>query len=272
MAQAGIMSMFSNMFNGGNNGAATPTAPQNGQVTTPANPGNIPNNAPNTGATSDGTAPNGTVPAIGTDGKPTTTATPFDDFKELWQPNATDPNAPEPQKGVFGNVDPKRFMEAAGKIDFSKVVTPEQKQQIAAGGEPAIQAFAEAMNKVAQGVYAQSAFASTKMIEAALAKGREQFLAELPQHIKRQTVTDSLSQENPVFSNPAVKPIISALEAQLTVKYPNATAPEITALAKQYIEALGTSVAPKQKQENNTPGTRRGAKQETEWDKFLDEA
>lgn len=237
-AGSGIMSMFSNLM-GGNQPA--PAAPP-GTVGTPATPGNIPQGAPNTGVTTPGTAPNGQIPAVPAD-TAAGNATPFDSFQDLWKNEPVDPNAPP--TSVFGNVDPQKFMEAAGKIDFSRAVTPEMLQAISTGGEGAMTAFATAMNKVAQGVYAQSAFATTKIVEQALSKSKDAFMAELPQHIKKQTVTDSLRAENPIFSNPAVQPIISALEAQMTVKYPHATAPEITQMAKQYVEALGISFAPK---------------------------
>jgi len=256
-AGSGIMSMFSNVFGG--TGAAVPAAPA---APNPATPGNIPDGTTNTGVTTTGAAPNGVLPSAGTELAPAI-ATPFDSFQDLWKNAPTDPNAPP--SGVFGNIDPKKFMEAAGKIDFAKSVTPEQLTAISSGGEAAMTAFAQAMNSVAQGVYAQSAFATTKIVEQALNKSKDQFLAELPTHIKKQTVTDSLRAENPIFSNPAVQPIISALEAQMTVKYPNATAPEITQMAKQYVEALGTSFAPKP-----AVAEVKGKKNETDWGSFLD--
>jgi hypothetical protein len=265
MATSGIMSMFNNLMGGG---APAPNTPAPGGQ--PGTPGNIPQGTPVSGAASAGAAPNGMLPSAGgPGGEPSapTEATPFEPFQELWSNEPADPNAPPAGSGVFGNVDPKKFMEAAGKIDFSKAVTPEQLTAISGGGDAAVQAFAAAMNKVAQGVYAQSAFATTKIVEQALAKTKDQYLAELPTHIKKQTVTDSLRAENPIFSNPAVSPIISALESQLTVKFPNASAPEITALARQYVEALGTSFA--KKPEPAAPV--KGAKAEVDWEKFLSE-
>lgn len=258
---SGIMSMFQNLVGGPQPAAAAPAAPG-----TPATPGQLPAGAPATGAASPNTAPNGTVPAIGTTGTEGAPATPFADFQDLWKNEPADPNAPAPNQGVFGNVDPKKFMEAAGKIDFAKVVTPEQLQQITAGGPEAMKAFAAALNSVAQTTYAQSAFASTKIVEQAMTRAKDSFLADLPQHIKQQTVKDNLRAENPIFSNPAVQPIISALEAQMTVKYPQATATEITAMAKQYVEALGTSFAPKPVKAESKSGTGR---EETDWSSFL---
>lgn len=239
--------------------APVPAAP-----TGPSQPGSIPASAPNSGATSTGAAPNGTLPAAGGD-LAAPAATPLDAFKDIWNTEPADPANPKPDGSVFGNVDPKKFMEAAGKIDFSKAVTPEQLQAIAAGGEGAVAAFAAALNKTAQGVYAQSAYATTKIVEQALAKSKDSFLTELPQHIKRQQVSSNLHEANPIFSNPAVKPIISALEAQMTVKYPQATATEITTMAQNYVAALGTSFTP-------APVPKPGEKKDegTDWSKFLE--
>lgn len=255
---SGIMSMFSNLLN------PNPAAPvaKPGTATGVGQPGNIPPGTPTAGDVKAG--PNGDIPP-GTDTTIVKEPAPFEPFKDLWKDTPPDPNAPIKDNTVFGTLDPKKFMEAAGRIDFSKAVTPEQLTAISAGGEGAVKAFAEAMNKVAQGVYAQSAFATTKIVEQALAKSKETFLADLPSHIKRQTVTDSLRAENPIFSNPAVAPIISALEAQMTVKYPNATAPEITAMAKQYVEALGSSFVKKEKVNEV-----KGNKGETDWSTFLE--
>lgn len=258
---SGIMSMFSNIL-GGNPAPAAAPAPQGGQSA----PGNIPSTSHATGVSNPNAAPNGTLPG-NENANPAAPATPLDQFNDLWNTAPVDPNAHKPA-GVFGNIDPKKFMEAAGKIDFTKVVTPEQLQAISTGGENAVQAFAAALNAVSQSVYAQSAYASTKIVEQALARSKDNFIAELPQHIKQQTVKENLRADNPIFANPAVQPIISALESQLTVKFPNATAGEITQMAKNYVEALGTSFAPKP-QNPSGPNGKPGAKEDTDWSSFL---
>ena len=259
---SGIMSMFSNLI-GGAPAATASQQPAPGTQSGQSQPGQLPATTPNTGAASPNTAPNGTVPATG-DNINAPAATPLDQFADLWKNEPTDPNAAKPT-GVFGNVDPKKFMEAAGKIDFTKVVTPEQLQAISQGGEGAMASFAAALNAVAQTTYAQSAYASTKIVEQAMARAKDSFIAELPQHIKKQTVSENLRAENPIFQNTAVQPIISALEAQLTVKYPQASAGEITTMAKQYVEALGSSFAPKPPAAQGKPGS----KDETDWSTFL---
>jgi hypothetical protein len=258
---SGIMSMFSNLVGGGTPAPAVAPGANAGQ----SQPGNIPVNAPNTGTAGANAAANGVLPG-NQDANPKPVATPLDQFSDLWNNAPTDPNAPA-NPGIFGDVDPKRFMEAAGKIDFTKVVTPDQLQAISAGGEGAMASFAAALNAVAQSTYAQSAYASTKIVEQALARSKDSFLAELPQHIKQQTVKENLRADNPIFSNPAVQPVISALEAQLTVKYPSASAGEITTMAKQYVDALGTSFAPKPAAPTQANG--KPVREETDWSAFL---
>lgn len=241
-----VMSMFNNLFNGSQPAAQAPVQPQ---------PGNLPAEAPNMQATAaNPTAPVSQNPTqeIKKEG--------LDQFTDLWKPSESPTGA---ENNQLFNVDPAKLMEAAGKLDFSKAVNPEQLQAIAQGGEGAMQAFAQAMNKVAQTVYAQNAMATTKIVEQAIARTKDGFLGELPQHIKRQQVNDSLRNENPAFSHPAAAPILGALQQQLSVKFPNATATELTSMAKSYLENFASAASPVQKtQTEAAPG-------EVDWSKFL---
>ena len=215
------------------------------------NPGNIP---PGAGANdpTNTTVPLGTVEA--------SQESPLANFADIWTPVE---NA-QATETMFANVDPQKLMEAAKKTDFSKAISSNQLEAIAGGGQEAVAAFASAMNSVAQTVYANSALATTKIVEQALMKAQQQYDAKIPGLIKRQTVSDTLRTENPMFSNPAVQPLISALEAQLAVKNPNATAGELTSMAKQYLEGVSTVFStPKQGQESTTNAG------DTDWLKFL---
>lgn len=242
---------------------ATPAAP--------ATPGNTPANG-TTGSASTGAAPNGVVPpntntgdnANAGDGASTT---PLDQFKDLWEPNKNADGTPittEQPTGVFGELDPKKFAEVAQKLDFSKMISAEELQKIAAGGEEAAKTFAQSLNRVAQQVYAQSAYASTHLTEKAVAKIREQIIADLPAHVKRHAFSENLRSENPVFSNPAITPLITALERQLATKYPQASQAELTQKAKDYIQGVGLTFAPKPPEDKSKPAVR-----EEDWEEFL---
>jgi len=192
---------------------------------------------PTTGA-SPATAPNGVVPAGAADAP----VSPFDAFKDVWQSPTNSPA--DPQAPMFGAVDPQKLMESAGKVDFAKAVTPEMLAAVTAGGPEAAAAFASAMNKVAQTVYAQSAFATTKIVDQALAKAQEGYDARLPSMVKKFSVNENLQASNPQLSNPALAPLVSALSEQLVRKNPNATSAEIQTQVSDYFAAIGTSFAP----------------------------
>lgn len=233
------MSIFSTLF-GGTQPAPAPAA-QPAQQGNPnaGQPGQIPQNPSQVTASSNNTAPNGVVPA----GTPAPAAeAPLDQFKDIWQPSE---NKNEQQPLI--NVDPKSLAEAAKKTDFTKMITSEQLQAISQGGEASMQAFAQALNQVAQGVYAQSAFATTKIVESAVNKAREQFQADIPAHVKRLNVSESLQTENPAFSHPAASPILGAIQAQLTQKHPNASSGEIATMARQYLEQFANVVSAPQR-------------------------
>lgn len=226
-------------------------------------PGNIPPNSNLDPASTPGGAPNGVVPNNVNPNPADPNASQLDNFNTLWQPNTDAPTEPQP----LINVDPKSLAEAASKTNFVKMISPEQMQAIAAGGEGAVQAFAQAMNKVAQGVYAQSAFATTKIVEQAVAKAQERFTSEIPNHVKKLQVSESLRNENPALNHPAASPILGAIESQLTVKHPNASSTEITNMARQYLEQFATAVnkpreAAKAKQAAET-------NQGTDWNSFI---
>ncbi len=245
-----IMNSIFGAFTGGTSAAPTTPVPQAAPT-----PGNIP-------AGTGGADPANTLTPPGTTATSQESASPLAEFADLWKPVATDPNAPT---SMFGDVDPQKLMEAAKKTDFSKAITSEQMQAIAGGGEGAVAAFAAAMNSVAQTVYANSAMATTKIVEQALTKAQNNYDSKLPGIIKQHTVSDSLRADNPVFSNPAVQPLITALESQMAVKYPNATASELTSMAKQYIEGLGTVFSPP-KVATKEEAARAG---EMDWSKFF---
>jgi hypothetical protein len=251
---------ISSIFGGGQQPAAAPQPGAQQQAGT--TPGNIP---PGTGTNNN--PPLGTTPAPieGQNPEGAENKNPLDAFSDLWK---NEPNTSgQPAEQNMFNVDPQKLMEAAGKVDFTKVIKPEHLQAIGAGGEGAVQAFGAALNAVAQTVYAQSALATTKIVEQAVNKTNEKFQSDLPGLLKKHNVSDTLRTENPAFSHPAVQPLISALESQMTQKYPNATAKEINDMAKQYLEASFGQLIPA-KEAEQTPA-KKGAAKDVDWEAFL---
>lgn len=254
------MSIFSSIFG---------TAPTQQLPTQPA-PGNNPTQVANPGNglpsthQSQTTPPNGVIPTEGVQPpnvtEPPGNQSPLDPFKDIWQ--TVTPNKDDPNSGpIFTAPDPQKIMDAAKKVDFSKVVTPETLAQIAQGGEKAATAFLTAINQVSQLTYAQSAMATSKIVEQALDKQQQRYEANLPGQLKKLSAGDTLAS-NPLINHPAVAPLAGALTEQLQRKNPNATASEIAEQVGQYFNQMATAFTP-QKPAAKVPASE-------DWGKFFD--
>ena len=235
------MSIFSTLFGS----SSSPAPAQPAQPAAPAaqtgagQPGNIPPQPNQQTAQNSGTAPNGVVPATAaTAATPVSADAPqLDSFSALWQPEQN----PQPNQPLI-QIDPKALADAARKTDFTKMISQDHLTAIGAGGEGAMKAFSEAMNSVAQGVYAQSAFAATKIAEQAVERATARFTSEIPAHVKKLQVSENLRSDNPALSHPAASPILGAIESQLTMKHPQASSAEISKMAKQYLDNFATAI------------------------------
>ena len=250
---AGIMDMFKSVL------------PQNQPPVDPSKmpqPGNIPPSAaPATStASSAATAPNGAIPASTTE---IAAASPLDAFNDLWN----NPAKPDDNNGSYFNVDIAALQKAAGQQDFTQSITPEHLAAIGQGGDAAIKAFAEALNNVSRDVYARSALATTKIVDTALGKAEAKFRNDVPNIVKKHSISDTLRSENPAFTHPAAQPVIEALEKQLIQKYPQATATELRNLATTYLGAFADISGTKQPVGVDSTGKK--VKAEQDWNEFL---
>lgn len=237
----------------------------------PAAPGNPTNNPaknppPAAAAPTPGTDQNGVIPPGGADGN-TENLSPMDKFKDLWQPTPVDPNSKTDATNQPEPVNPQKLMEAAAKVDFSKIVTPEMLTAIAGGGETAAQAFVQAMNLTAQTVYGQSAVTTSKIVEQAVSQAREQFVSEIPGILRNQNIRGRVFEENPAFSNPAIAPLIEAQVQQLANKFPKASPAELNTMAKEYLQGMAALINPPKADASG--GKNQTGKGETNWDEYL---
>lgn len=247
------MSLMEKIF-----GAKSAPAPQQQQQPNPTN-NPAQNPSPPAAAVTPGTDQNGVIPPGGAE-------PPMEKYKDLWQPTPVDPNKPAEQTNQPAPVDPQKLMEAASKVDFSKIVTPEMIQKIAGGGEDAATAFVQAMNLTAQTVYGQSAVTTAKIVEQAVSQAREQFIAEIPNHIRNQNIRGRVFEENPAFSNPAIAPLIEAQVQQLSSKFPKATPAELNVMAKEYLQGMAALISPPKAAASGNGQTGKG---ETDWDSYM---
>lgn len=242
-------------------GATQQPAAQNPMQVAPT-PGNIPANAAVTSqsAATVATAPNGVVPntPVVTEGA---AKSGLDAFSDIWNTEAN----PAAQGQPLFNVSQEKMLEAARKQDFKSVATPEQMAQITAGGAEAAQAMFDIMNAMAQNVYAQSAFASTRLIEGALDKSKFAKVDDVDSRIRSSSLNNSLRQENPIFNHPAAQPLLQSVQQQLLVKHPTATPQELTQMAQEYLTQFAAMA--------NGPAVQQAAAKAPkgeDWGKFFD--
>jgi len=225
------MSIFGNIFGGGN---SAPTQPQQqAPVATPA-----PTPAP--------------------------TASPIDTYKDLWQPSSTQ-SQPDPTKpgNIFAGADLGKMREAAKGVDFSRAVNQELFAKATGGNAEQADALMQLINGVAQTAYAHATFAATKITDQGLSKFNEGLDSRLPSTIKRFNTAESLAASNPELQHPAVAPLVSALQMQFTQKFPNASAAEIASHTTEYLQHVFGLVKGK------TPTEVKPAAGE-DWAKFFD--
>lgn len=237
-----------------------------GVAAAPTPPAGIPAAAAVTSqtATSATTAPNGTIPGAGAPGA-VTVKTGIDAFDGLWElPKPKDGEASGPTPLFTGT--PETMLEAARKTDFRTAATPEQISAITKGGPDALNAMLELMNDMTQKAFAQSAHASTRLITSALDKSEFARVSDLSTHIKRNTVRESLRADNPLYSHPAVAPLLAGLESQLLVKHPDATSAEITQMARDYFGGVTDMFTAPARAEAAANAKKTSG--ETDWSKF----
>lgn len=218
------------------------------------------NNPPIQGQTSPNTDPNGVLPP-----NAATPPSPLSKFEKLWEATPTDPNAPKPPPGI-GDVDPGKIMEAAGKVDFAQILSREDLQKVAAGGEEAVAALTTLLNKTAQTVYGQSAFAASKIVEKALAEAEDKFSQKIPTLLQQRNAQELLLQQNKQLSHPAVAPIVEMMREQLVQKYPNATAAQIAEMAQEMMKGAATVFSPAPAED---PSKKSGKPKEEDWDAYI---
>lgn len=166
-------------------------------------------------------------------------------------------------------LDQKEIMANAKNIDFAGNVSQAAKDAATKGD------YSLMINESGQFGFANAAMLTGTMLENALAKMTDTFEKQvLPERLKQHDIRNQLGAANPMFDNPAVRPLINMVENQFRTKNPTASATEITNLAKQYVTEMseavlsnsGKVVTDKPSEKTTGPGA---VKQDTDWGAYF---
>jgi hypothetical protein len=223
--------------NAGNNGSGDMTIP-NGNNGGNNNNGNNNNNNGNKGGNNSG----------GEGGELTLGDDQLGDFKDLWQPDTNADGTPKTntQTSFLPALDPTKLNEALGKFDVSKLITPEDSQAMIAGGQGAVTATVNVINKALRQSMATMYTANHRTMESAFTGAETRFLGKVPNSVKDVMTSDALTSSNAIMKNPAYAPMVNAVRQQFQDKYPKANPSEISSAVNKYFERMAGDLTKKE--------------------------
>lgn len=164
---------------------------------------------------------------------------PVANFAELWKMEPTQQN----QAPNF-RIDPQQLSKVTSSMNFAKSVSRDDLAKVAQGGEEAVGAMVNILNQVGRDIFGMGAQFSSHMTEQGYNTAQTALNTGIPNLVKKQVIQNELFQANPKLKEPALQPLVMAIQSQITQKYPNATPQEINGMVDQYFtEVVGKSFA-----------------------------
>lgn len=172
---------------------------------------------------------------------------PVANFAELWKMEPTQAN----QSPNF-RIDPQQLSKVTSSMNFAKSVSRDELAKVAQGGEEAVGAMVNILNQVGREIFGMGAQFSSHMTEQGYNTAQTALNTGIPNLVKKQVTQNELFQANPKLKEPALQPLVMAIQSQITQKYPNATPQEINGMVDQYFtEVVGKSFAKETSQDQS---------------------
>lgn len=167
----------------------------------------------------------------------------LDDFKDVFklaQDNAS--KAANPLEQPLFELDPAKFKERVGQMDFAAGLAPEMVQK-AMGGDA--QAFMEVLNAVGRKSYAEAVQIGTRLTEAGVNQRVQQLQSVLPTTLRSEQVRSHLagSEQSAALLHPSVAPVLQQVQQQFESAYPQASAADISKMVVNYFGTMAKQVA-----------------------------
>jgi len=250
------MSIFDNL-NPFKSAEPATIAPQPGQ---PTPPGNVP--TPKADGSNPPTEGQGVTPPIPQEAKKPEDDSPLAQFKDLWE---TDPKkSGDKEAAPDYSLKSEDVMKVVAKQDFTKNLTPEQVAAIQEGGEAGVAATIALVNGAVQQAVTTSTLISNQLSQQMVNQAVQDSQDKIPGILRSNLTSAHLKDTNPLFSNPAVTPVMEAVQSQLLEKYPDFTPQRVNELTENFVMALAEEVnsGAKDAINNNAGG-------EVDWDAFM---
>lgn len=216
------MNMLANLFGGANKNQQQQQTQQQQQPQNPHVAGNP-------------TVPSGQEPGANPNPKTEATVSPTDKFKDLWQ---TDPNAQSNNNQPNFKLNPEQLQNVTGKMDFTKSLKQEDMAAIAQGGEGAVAALGNILNSFGRELFGANAQFASHLTETGYNSASKIIDQGLPGVVRSQMTAQQLYASNPKLKDPALQPLVGALQGQFSAKHPNASPQEINDMVSEYFTTV----------------------------------
>lgn len=177
-------------------------------------------------------------------------------FESLWQPNkdaeGKDIVDPEKPQGYLPKLDNKKLNDLVNKVNFTDGITGEELEALKAGGENAVGAMINMVNRAGRKAFTLSLGASSRLAEQGLTTAQGRFLGEVPNHVRNQLTDSELSGSVGIMNNPAFTPVVESVKQQYLKKFPKAGPKELNSAVTQYFDYLAKEHTKKPESENDS--------------------
>lgn len=179
------------------------------------------------------TIPKGTEPGANPNPQTQATQSPTDNFSDLWNTSNQQPNQAPDFK-----LNPEQLQQVTGKMDFTRNLNREDLAAIAQGGDAAVTALGNILNGFGRELFGASAQFSSHMTENGYKSASQIIDQGLPGLVRSQMTEQHLYTSNPKLKDPALQPLVGAMQSQFSAKYPNASPQEITDMVSKYFTTV----------------------------------
>lgn len=180
----------------------------------------------------------------GNNGQPVSKS-PLAAFEKLFETVPVDDKNPLPVglgDAVFGNADPAKIAESLKNLDLASNISPELIAKLGIQDPAALNAV---LNANSQNLLQTVLPLIFKSVDQAVGQMGNRVSDHLPKHVRQTVVADKLLVDNPQLNNPAILPVVTAIQQQVEAKFPNASPAEVQAKIEQYLAAVGMTIGPR---------------------------
>lgn len=165
----------------------------------------------------------------------------LDQFKDLFAAPTAEQLAAQGKfdpSSLFAGMDAEKVTKAVANMNFASGVTEDQLQAIAGGGQQAIQTLTQLLNQTGQSTMSQAMLANAEMIKQALGQVSGTLDTRINAVARNQQIKSAVHGDNPMFSNPAMAPMVDALTQAFSLKNPQATPTQVKEAVYSYMTTV----------------------------------